>query len=70
MQRDRAAFVLADGRRIFVKRPDDRTARDLIHALRVTACGYFTTALGPGTNPVHEVHFHFDAGLRTATLNC
>jgi hypothetical protein len=29
MQRDRAAFVLAAGRRIFVKRQDDMTARDL-----------------------------------------
>jgi hypothetical protein len=64
-----AAFVLADGRCIFVKRQDDMTARDLAHALRMTACGYFTTVLGPGTDPAHEAHFHFDSGLHGATPN-
>jgi hypothetical protein len=66
---DIGAFVLADGRRIFVKQQDDRTARDLVHALRMTACGYFTTVLGPGTDPAHEAHFHFDSGLHGATPN-
>jgi hypothetical protein len=66
---DIAAFVLADGRRIFVKQQDDGTARDLVHALRMAACGYFTTVLGPGTDPAHEAHFHFDSGLHGATPN-
>jgi hypothetical protein len=60
--------VLADGRRIFVKQQDDGTARDLVQALRMTACGYFTTVLG-GTDPAHEADFHFDSGLHGATPN-
>jgi hypothetical protein len=66
---DIAALVLADGRRIFVKQQDNGTARDFVHALRMTACGYFTTVLGPGTDPAHEAHFHFDSGLHGATPN-
>jgi hypothetical protein len=66
---DIAAFVLGDGRRILVKQQDDGMARDLVHALRMTACGYFTTVLGPGTDPAHEAHFHFDSGLHGATPN-
>ena len=66
---DIAAFVLADGSRILVKQQDDGAARDLAHALRMTACGYFTTVLGPGTDPAHEAHFHFDSGLHGATPN-
>jgi hypothetical protein len=63
MQRDRAAFVLAGGRRIFVKRQDDMTAHALLHALRMIACGYFTTVLGPGTDAAHEA-------TSTSTLIC
>jgi hypothetical protein len=66
---DIAAFVLADGRRIYVKQQDGGTARDFVHALRMTACGYFTTVLGPGTDPAHEAHFHFDSSLHGATPN-
>jgi hypothetical protein len=66
---DIAAFVLADGRRFAVKQQDDGPARDLVHALRMTACGYFTTVLGPGTDPAHEAHFHFDSGQHGATPN-
>ena len=68
---DIAAFVLADNRRILVKQQDSDSpaARDLIHALRMTACGYFTTVLGPGADPAHEAHFHFDSGLHGATPN-
>ena len=67
---DIAAFVLADGRRVFVKQSaeDNPLTRDLVHALRMTACGYFTTVLGPG-EPGHEAHFHFDSGLHGATPN-
>ena len=40
------SFVLADKRRVTVKEPDP-----LVGALRMTACGYFTTVLGPGADP-------------------
>ena len=68
---DIASFVLADGRRIDVKQQDEDTsaARDLVHALRMTACGYFTTVLGPGADAAHEAHFHFDSGVHGATPN-
>lgn len=33
-----------------------------LKALRSTACGYFTTVLGPGTNPAHATHLHVDLG--------
>ena len=67
---DVASFLLADGRRILVKQQDSTPplTRDLIYALRMTACGYFTTVLGPG-EPGHEAHFHFDSGLHGATPN-
>ena len=67
---DIASFVLADSRRILVKQQDSDSPimRDLVHALRMTACGYFTTVLGPG-EPGHEAHFHFDSGLHGATPN-
>ena len=43
-------------------------ASGLVHALRMTACGYFTTVLGPG-EPAHEAHFHFDSSMHGATPN-
>jgi hypothetical protein len=52
-----------------VKQQDDKTTRDLVHALRMTACGYFTTVLGPETDLVHEAHLDFDSGLHGATPN-
>jgi hypothetical protein len=68
---DIASFVLADNRRIRVKQQDSDIplARDLMRALRTTACGYFTTVLGPGTDAAHEEHLHFDSGMHGATPN-
>ncbi len=68
---DITAFVLADNRRIAVKpqASDIPTARDLLRALRTTACGYFTTVLGPGADAAHEAHLHFDSGMHGATPN-
>jgi hypothetical protein len=68
---DIVAFVLADNRRILVKQQetDLPVARDLLRALRTTACGYFTTVLGPGSDSAHESHLHFDSGMHGATPN-
>jgi hypothetical protein len=52
---DVMVFVLADKRRVSVKE-----LGPLIGALRMTACGYFTTVLGPGADPQHEAHLHLD----------
>jgi hypothetical protein len=68
---DIASFVLADNRRIRVKEQDSDIplARDLIRALRTTACGYFTTVLGPGADAAHKEHLHFDSAVHGATAN-
>jgi Extensin-like protein C-terminus len=42
-----------------------KTKRFIVYSLRElrsSACGYFTTVLGPGTNAAHASHFHFDRG--------
>jgi hypothetical protein len=68
---DIASFLLADKSRIEVKELPTTTpaARNLIHALRMTGCGYFTTVLGPGSNSAHEEHLHFDYGLHGKSAN-
>jgi hypothetical protein len=68
---DIGSFVLADGRRVSVKQQnsDPSLSRNLVHALRMTACGYFTTVLGPGADIAHEEHLHFDSGVHGATAN-
>ena len=61
---DVVSFVLADKRRVTVKEPDP-----LVGALRMTACGYFTTVLGPGADPEHETHLHLDMLKHGGTAN-
>lgn len=38
-------------------------------ALRIAACGYFTTVLGPGSNEAHAEHYHFDLGMHGKSGN-
>ena len=40
-----------------------------LKAMRSTACGYFTTVLGPGANAAHATHFHFDLGVHGKSGN-
>jgi hypothetical protein len=61
---DVVSFVLADQRRVTVKE-----LSPLVGALRMTACGYFTTVLGPGADPQHETHLHLDMLMRGGTAN-
>ncbi len=61
---DVVSFVLADNRRVTVK-----ALGPLVGALRITACGYFTTVLGPGADPQHETHFHLDMLMRNGKLS-
>lgn len=51
-----------------VTKTDNIESRWLM-ALRVSACGYFTTVLGPGSNAAHAEHFHFDLGLHGKSGN-
>ncbi len=64
---DLAAFALADGRRLAV-RPADQPApavTGFLAAVRTTACGYFLTVLGPGSDAAHAEHLHVDLGPST-----
>jgi hypothetical protein len=38
-------------------------------AVRTTACGYFLTVLGPGSDAAHAEHLHVDLGLHGRTAN-
>jgi hypothetical protein len=54
---DIGAVILADGSRISVARdwPDPA-----LRAMRETACGTFSTVLGPGSDRFHNDHLHLD----------
>jgi hypothetical protein len=65
------AFALSDGRRVAV-RPADRpvpAVAAFLAAVRTTACGYFLTVLGPGSDSAHAEHLHLDLGLHGRTAN-
>ena len=57
---------LSDGEVIDVKDAITNGAKyePALAALRASACRYFTTVLGPGTNAAHATHFHFDLARR------
>jgi hypothetical protein len=60
---DISTFRLRDGRTLNV---GDST---LLPGVRASACGYFTTVLGPGANAAHASHFHFDMGAHGKSGN-
>jgi hypothetical protein len=41
----------------------------VLRVLRTTACGYFSTVLGPGSNEAHKEHYHFDLGIHGKSGN-
>lgn len=61
---DIRGFELADGEEVMIEPPhgEDRSGpqRAFLDGLRTSACGYFTTVLGPGSDPHHEDHLHVD----------
>jgi hypothetical protein len=59
---DIRAFGLVDGRTLAVVAAE--TAPEFIAAVRRTACARFTTVLGPGADPAHELHLHVDLAQR------
>jgi hypothetical protein len=63
---DIAAFKLADGRRIVVRRDWTRSgkAAAFLRAARDAACGEFTTVLSPDYNTAHADHLHLDQASR------
>lgn len=59
---DVSAFLLADGRKITVKRGWKGTAdeRAFLRAVRAGACERFSTVLSPDADRFHHDHFHVD----------
>jgi hypothetical protein len=57
---DVASFELANGRTLAVKPDGDEHMRATFAAIRVAACGWFTTVLGPGSDAGHTDHMHVD----------
>ena len=60
---DISTFRLRNGKTLHV---GDST---LLPGVRASACGYFTTVLGPGSNAAHASHFHFDMGAHGKSGN-
>jgi len=61
---DIGAFTLKDGRTVEVGKASKRAEGEFMLAVRLAACGPFTTVLGPGSDPDHASHFHFDLAAR------
>src|SRR5262249_47755632 len=59
---DIRAFVLGDRRQFVLT--DYEADEDLRKELRASACGRFTTVLGPGSDGYHESHIHVDLAER------
>lgn len=59
---DVMSIDLNSGRDIDVRKPGFFAFREkrLLASVRKDGCEYFTTVLGPGYNPDHANHFHFD----------
>ena len=57
---DFVAIGLADKRRVLVERQASAEESSYLHAVRKAACGWFTTVLGPGSDPFHANHMHLD----------
>jgi hypothetical protein len=59
---DVGRFILKNGHEIDVRKKGLFSFREggLLKAVRSDSCKYFDTVLGPGSNPEHWNHFHFD----------
>lgn len=63
---DISAFILTDGRVLTVRQDYNR----LLKRIYKSACSYFKTTLGPGSDGYHEDHFHFDTSARSGGAFC
>jgi hypothetical protein len=64
---DITAIRLLDGRSIFIESLVDAEGpeRAFLRAISASACGYFTTVLGPGSDAAHADHLHLDMAERS-----
>lgn len=62
------AFVVGDekagGFKVVVEKPEGLVQNRFLQAARNSACGAFTTALGPGSDAAHANHLHLDIQQR------
>ncbi|MBC8035915.1 MAG: extensin family protein [Rhizobiales bacterium] len=68
---DITTITTGDGRKIQISDAGSRSSPSfqVLRGLRTTACGYFSTVLGPGSNEAHASHFHFDIGMHGRSKN-
>jgi hypothetical protein len=68
---DIEGITLTNKKRIEMPDVADKQDSDhrLLMALRLSACGYFTTVLGPGADAAHASHYHFDLGIHGKSGN-
>jgi hypothetical protein len=64
---DVSGVRLLDGRSIGVDRlvGGEGAEREFLRAISTSACGYFTTVLGPGSDAAHADHLHLDSAERS-----
>ncbi len=69
---DIGAFVTRSGDTIEVQAADGKDGKHdaFLRAVRLAACGPFTTVLGPGSDADHTMHFHFDLAPRKGKPFC
>lgn len=65
---DLGGLVLADGRTVTVRQGWRGSAADraFLRDIGAAACGPFSTVLGPGSDGMHEDHFHLDLARHDA----
>ena len=68
---DLLGFALTNKSTFSIKAPALMSKSEVrfFEALRKTACGYFTTVLGPGSNAAHATHLHLDLGIHGKSGN-
>jgi hypothetical protein len=59
---DLMRFDLKNKQHVTVEQMPAGSYATALSGLRSSACGYFTTVLGPGSNAAHKNHLHFDLG--------
>jgi hypothetical protein len=58
---DLVAIELANKRRVLVERQVSGDEASYFRAVRMAACGWFTTVLGPGADAFHATNMHIDS---------
>ena len=66
---DFVAIGFADSRRVSVARQDGAGEASYFRAIRLAACGWFTTVLGPGADAFHADNMHLDIETHGAAGN-